>query len=328
MTLIGYSMAVNQIDSPLLRLPGELRNKIYTFAVGGFVIIVKNNGEPASPFEPNPPTKLTYRLAIATVPKQSENNKSNHNNGNNDASNVTEANIDAAEGTNANDEFENLFARDDDEASVADLPVSEAEQVSGIFTLARVCRQVYNETTLLQYKKNVFLFNTELALRSFSAVLKDEQRNAINTISIDFEYVMDKLMMFGGGGMPSLFGFEAPTPAFREMLPGLKTIYISPEHLIMMAGETRKEKFARMVASLDLGGECDIGLGFGCFDVLDASADLKGSWGIRFSPPVDGGDDPADIDQDEEDTQEDVEGTDAEEDMNDLDIIDEAYEEA
>lgn len=52
----------------LLRLPGELRTRIYTFAVEGHVIIIKNKIDPVQAFNPTPSTKVTFRFAIATVP--------------------------------------------------------------------------------------------------------------------------------------------------------------------------------------------------------------------------------------------------------------------
>lgn len=171
---------------------------------------------------------------------------------------------------------------------------TDAERVSNIFSLACVCRQIYDETKLLQYKKNIFMFSTEFALRTFSSALKDEQRNAISTISIDFEYVFDKLTMYGGGGLPSLFGFEIPTPSFRELLLGKNTVCIAADHIHFMAGNTLQEENARVIVILDLGATCDIDLAFGCYNVLDENADVRRAWSVKFRASTDAGDMSAD----------------------------------
>ena len=238
-------MVTNKPGSPLLRLPGELRNKVYSFAVGGFVIMVSNKGSRSSIFRPNEPVKLTYRLAIATTHgtiEQSENN-----------TNASGSCLEAG-------------------------PSPGVEHVSSIFTIARVCRQVSEETALLQYKENVFSFSTELVLLSFSAMLKSAQRNAINTIPIETEYVEDTVCH---RSVYSFLGMSTPMPPFREILPSLNSIFVAPRSLQSVDGETNEQKFFRVHDILDLNAECDIGLLFRCYDVLDATADLKGSCSVK-----------------------------------------------
>ena len=275
-------MALNQKSSPLLRLPGELRNKIYALAAGGFVIIVENNGKPASPFDRNPPTKLSYCLAMATVPVPAPQATDNGSKAGSDVLKDDTSNnaVTAAEGTDTKNATGGILAREKHKAAIQALPGPEAERVSSIFTLARVCRQMSTETAHLQYKQNVFRFGTELALRSFSATLKPQQRNAITAISITVEYVMDKLL--DAEVALSRFRVKGPTTSFRDMLPGLRTIYFNPRDLMFLAGQDEQEKMLRVVGILDLGCEDDVGLHFRCFDVLNATAGVEDVWGLRF----------------------------------------------
>ena len=245
--LIICSTAANKTNSPLLRLPGELRNRIYSFAAGGFVIVVKDENGPVSIDGPRPPFKLTYRLAIATTPGTTE-QLENY--------------------TNVNGH------------SVRAKTVSKAEHVSNIFTIARVCRQVSEETALLQYKENVFSFNTGDALRSFSALLRSAQRNAINTISIETEYLRDQLRW--GTGYPSS-SFSISMPPFRKMLPSLKNIFVAPKSLQSKSVEQDFLRFLRPSA------ECDIGLLFRCYDALDATANWEDSSSCRLTSLSDHG---------------------------------------
>jgi hypothetical protein len=119
-------MARNDRESPLLRLPGEIRNKIYEFAVGGHIIVIKYHGSLFTPPTLHLSAELSYRLL---TPLSSL------------ASTVAKL---------AMEEKSSL-------AGSAKMPKIEAlERPSRIFGIDLVCRQIRAETSQIQYKHNIF----------------------------------------------------------------------------------------------------------------------------------------------------------------------------
>lgn len=154
--------------SPLLRLPGELRNKIFALATGCYSIVVPH---PYRPLEPDtkPNCGLFTAGKIGSSGKPYERN-----------------------------------------------PYVGAP-LSWIFTVSFVCRQTYNETSLLQYRLNPLYFDALSDQKYFSDKLNTNQRRAITAISInygDFCWPSDVARLRG----------ETYVNPMRQMLPGLGKI--------------------------------------------------------------------------------------------------------
>ena len=212
-------------------------------------------------FDGGQPYSLTLRLVVASEPKPAKHRE------------VTK---DAVDGLGP------LSDPAEAEIDFDDAPVTESGRISQIFTVALVCRQIYNESALLQYSKNIFLFNNEIALGAFAMNLNDEQRTAISAISVDLDFVHDMVV----NGTPARQFYGIHTPLILDLLPGLKAIYFAPKYLPYFHGETEREKVATVIEALEFGGQADLGLCFWCFDILDARADVNTAWGVRFTHAI------------------------------------------
>ncbi|KAF2123198.1 hypothetical protein BDV96DRAFT_639740 [Lophiotrema nucula] len=220
-TDILQKTALNEKQSPLLRLPGEIRNKIWKYVTGGHVILVKNIGRPSMPWNAEPPTMLRFRLD-SQFPKS-------------DA----------------------LYVPPGTEPP----KLKPAERVSTLFTIGRVCRQIRAETRLIQYKGNIFHFDTIVSFSAFMKSLSLEKRNLITSVAIDPTFVFD---------MHLSLGFTPPAAEFRVLLPKLISIYINPSLLDMVNKPTDRDKILFAMAILDLGAERDRGLKFVLYDILSS----------------------------------------------------------
>ncbi|KAF2251348.1 hypothetical protein BU26DRAFT_592469 [Trematosphaeria pertusa] len=146
--------ARNSTDSPLLRLPGELRDRIFRLAIGGHVIAVTRDGRGIQLLDPVSTKK--YRPATAT------------------------------RGTKSSHRGRARFLQGE--------RIPGAERVSRIFTLAFVCRQIHSESQLLPYKHNIFHFDTPWSFGSFTKRLSTPQRQAIFSVSVGGDYIIEKIL--------------------------------------------------------------------------------------------------------------------------------------
>jgi hypothetical protein len=164
--------------------------------------------------------------------------------------------------------------------------ITDTERVSQIFTVTRVCRQLYIETALIQYKNNYFHFSSPSGLEAFTKQLTFVQRCAITAISIDEPYVLQRFQTLNDGG--SSFNLSLPVPDMRQILPGLRKIFVKPEGVQVLSGATTEDKLIRVIGRLGIGGKGDKGLWIGCFDVLDETAILDDACGFLIKPAEDG----------------------------------------
>lgn len=139
----------NQIDSPLLQLPGELRNRIYKFAISGHIVVIKAVWTMG----------MTCRLKSKLYVPGRGNSAGIYHGSSNDPIMIEE---------DYEDEFGKCLG-----------------PVSTIFALSKVSRQLKAETASLQCATNVFYFKDAWALRLFAGKLSSTQTEAIQSISLD-----------------------------------------------------------------------------------------------------------------------------------------------
>jgi hypothetical protein len=90
--------------------------------------------------------------------------------------------------------------------------------VSAIFTIGLTCRQLYEETALHLYAKNVFHFKNVRNIRPFTNRLSCAQRALLASISIEVEFMIGrKLKMYSDG---------SSTHSSITFLPNLERIYV------------------------------------------------------------------------------------------------------
>jgi len=243
-------------QSPLLRLPGELRNKIFAYAVGGHIITVTL----AAPHESSDDEddldsiryedddsceRLEFRLATAAQPKPPMELR--------ELGYHSSYHIDGG----ALDAF---------------LQGNASTRVSSIFTVSRVCRQIYTETALLQYKTNYFHFDVPAFVDLFIKHLTPEQLHAIPTISIGDGYLIQEIF----GPVCSI------TRELRQQFTGLSKIYVVPEIMEWTKALTPLDKLIQVARNLRLDIEENAGLWVGVFDVFDETAVLQDAFGITI----------------------------------------------
>ena len=236
-------MARNEKESPLLRLPGEIRNKIYEFAVGGHIIIIKNYGREPTYYDPSPPMRLSYCLF---TPSSSLASKT-----------ATEA-----------------MKQPSPNGSTKMPKIGASERPSRIFGIDLVCRQIRAETAQIQYKHNIFEFDNCPTFVTFTMKLSAAQRNVITEISVDPVYIIDKLV---GSKMGMGFStrFAGPSYSFRAVLPKLKRFYIADTFLQLFHRDTEKEKIAFTWEILRFRKKRDDGLEMVLVDILDGAKKIK-----------------------------------------------------
>jgi hypothetical protein len=142
--LIYFSTALNQLNSPLLRLPGELRNRIYEYVLGGLTIRNLENVLSAAHVVHEPVGLEQY-------------------------------------GARAHGTVVPVYASSDvsDEPWYRYQPKTVLLHVN----LLKVCRQIYSETHLLPFQLNAFEIHHE-KLGHFLGNLTVAQRDAITTFKI------------------------------------------------------------------------------------------------------------------------------------------------
>ena len=243
----------NMTQSPLLRLPGELRNKIFAYAVGGHIITVTR----VPPYESSESSddeddldsiryedddsyeRLEFRLATATQPKLPNHLAYYFNGG---------------------------------VISDGSLQGHGSSRVSSIFTVGRVCRQIYTETALLQYKTNYFHFEVPGFTYVFVKQLTSEQLHAIPAISIGDGYLSQE--MFGSACFV--------TPELWRLFRGLRKVCLVPGIMEWTDAPTPREKLVKVAKDLCFDIKENAGLWVGVFDVFDETAVLQDAFGITI----------------------------------------------
>ncbi|KAI4612095.1 hypothetical protein J4E80_007549 [Alternaria sp. BMP 0032] len=239
-------------QSPLLRLPGELRNKIFAYAVGGHIITVtlappcdssessddEDDVEWVRHEDDDSYKYLQFRLATAAQPKPPIEPRSL---GYHSRYHIVGGALDAT-------------------------------HVSSIFTASRVCRQIYTETALLQYKTNYFHFDVPVCIDLFIKHLTSEQLQAIPTISIGDGYLIEEIF----GPVCSI------TRELRKQFLGLSKIYLVPEIVEWTSAPTPREKLVKVARNLRLDIKENAGLWVGIFDVLDETAVIQDALGVTI----------------------------------------------
>ncbi|KAI4931946.1 uncharacterized protein J4E92_003844 [Alternaria infectoria] len=241
----------NSTESPLLRLPGELRNRILGYAVGGYTVIVAVHCNPS--VRPGP--QLKGRLAIA---HQFVNNQ------------CPKSRRDYMLGIYLN---RSISTEDLSDFRGATCSLDGVDQ---ILTVTRVCRQLYHETALLQFKTNCFHFNSMDALDLFTEKLASIQLRAITAISIGMGY------MYGH----RFHMTSRPQPHIRVFFSGLKKLFMTAGAMEIFSGATPHARLVTAVDRLSFGGDEGKGLWVGCFCVLDETAVLKDAVGFTIGAGV------------------------------------------
>ncbi|KAI4644337.1 hypothetical protein J4E93_006238 [Alternaria ventricosa] len=242
-------------QSPLLRLPGELRNKIFAYAVGGYIITAKRPilHEPSDDeadwycprFEDDSDNRLKFCLTTTVQPQ-------------------------VPREPDAISYHSDYYIND----CVPWDPFLEGKtstSVSRIFTVGYVCRQIYTETALLQYKTNYFHFDTPVFIDLFLMQLTFDQRRAIPAISIGDGYLVQEDWCY-----------QAVTPGSLRQFSRLRKIYLVPEIMGWTDALTPRDKLVKMARKLRLDVTENAGLWIGLFDVFDETAVLQDAFGITI----------------------------------------------
>ncbi|KAI4678804.1 uncharacterized protein J4E84_008623 [Alternaria hordeiaustralica] len=268
----------NMTQSPLLRLPGELRNKIFAYAVGGHIITVnlvplaaiyessddedededEDKDEDEDDYEDEDKwtrsedysyEQLEFRLATAAQPKPSKEL-------------LTRG-------------YHSRYHIDSGVSLDGFLKGNASTRVSNIFTVSRVCRQIYTETALLQYKTNYFHFDVPALTELFVKQLTSDQLHAIPAISIGDGYRSQEWF----GSVCSI------TPELCRLFRGLRKVCLVPEILEWTDAPTPREKLVKVARNLRLDIKENVGLWVGLFDIFDETAVLQDAVGftIKFA---------------------------------------------
>ncbi|KAF1961027.1 hypothetical protein CC80DRAFT_544424 [Byssothecium circinans] len=201
----------NSINSPLLRLPGELRNMITEYALGNNVIMVEGFTQRLAP---DKAVALEFRLVSPT-------------------SRTKEF------GPGIDDRKQLPFSTVQGEPS---------KNVSLLFNLGLVCRQINAEATLFPYRYNVFHFNTVRTCDRFIEKLSTRQQGAISSISLGDTFIDSIILAIMHNSALEGKSFEGLTKAetissiwstdvplintgIRCLLPNLKRVYTDPGRL-------------------------------------------------------------------------------------------------
>jgi hypothetical protein len=153
--------ALNSTDSPLLRLPAELRNKIYAYAVGGYVIYVLDLrwGDPLVTPEIRLCLSKLFRLSgpLIRTPRD-----------------------------------ETAYRDGSEESTHRSL--HKCKVVSKIQNLSLVCRQIAAESSLFPFKYNTFKFDGQQTLEAFAQRLSLPQLCAVQTIGVELSSAFEELV--------------------------------------------------------------------------------------------------------------------------------------
>lgn len=237
-------MARNEKESPLLKLPGELRNRIYEFVVGGHVIVIEHSGRMTTPYVPRLPVKLTCRLITSS------------------------SSLTSQSGTLAEDRIS---------GEREGQPIEPSERVSRIFTLGLVCRQIRAETASIQYKHNIFHFHNPSAFEVFTWQLSAAQCNAIVQVSIGRVYALNTFLGLSYIAFDPSLDF-ASSCMLLVMLPKLVHLFIAPSTLRLLEPKSGEDKIGRAMLALGIRkGPKDDGLMVVVQDVLDHASRFVGA---------------------------------------------------
>ncbi|KAI4688442.1 hypothetical protein J4E81_008039 [Alternaria sp. BMP 2799] len=253
--------ARNSTESPLLRLPGELRNRVFAHLLGGYTIVVIHHKRPDT-LGLYDGLKLTLSLTTSLEsypPRKSLYMGPRMING---------------RYLNEADEKERNECREKELKEARE--TREKRRVPQILTITQACRQIYQETALLQFKSNIFHFTSVDALQVFTEDTTLHQRRAITTISVSEQYTF------------TVSGSRRPRslPHMRVFLPGLKRVCLMKHALRWFGADTTREKLVEAVPGLALGGEEGKGVWIGYFDVRDPNAVLEEAFGITIGSDV------------------------------------------
>ncbi|KAF2192808.1 hypothetical protein K469DRAFT_621457 [Zopfia rhizophila CBS 207.26] len=157
----------NQKMSPLLRLPGELRNHIYELILGGKVIYIQYQTYESQGWNP---IKETYK---STIPRF--------------RFHCTVFNQPVKLPSIVFPEF---------------APQMQGKGEEGFTLLNGVCRQLYNDTAVLPYELNAWVFSSYTALENFilhRKALPRSHRKAITDLVVPFTLPSESLVDYMGG---------------------------------------------------------------------------------------------------------------------------------
>lgn len=202
------SIQRNALTSPLLKLPGEIREKIFSLVVGHQLIHLLYF-----------PTLEKFRHTICTAAASEDEAYEEFMNGHTPSGgsavfhSVTfkKRHVYCKSWVNENEHF--LHA---DYRSLSRLMTMEERRKPTLnLSILGACRQMYEEANVLLWTTNTFSFEDPPTLRVFIDGLHSTQRNKLSRIHIDFE-----------GLSFSAFEWEqALRPSFLSKLKGLRTLH-------------------------------------------------------------------------------------------------------
>ena len=192
-----HRTSLHSKQSPLLRLPPEIRNIIYRYAIGGYLIQVSSGYRPSN-------RQLEEHLERLQNPRQPEG----------DGELIRHR----------------VFPGLDPSYGSAHLAVERPMSIAQVFNISLVCRQLASETALLQYKHNLFELDVNILHRYYGQPYEEwvldlgvtgfslEQRTAIQEISIcgvpEMDFIADRIR-------------HTPARSIRFTFPSLQRVYIN-----------------------------------------------------------------------------------------------------
>ncbi|OCK81234.1 hypothetical protein K432DRAFT_425103 [Lepidopterella palustris CBS 459.81] len=172
--------ARNRESSPLLRLPPELRNKIFAFAMGGYHIHITDVGIPPPP----PPTgvwDLIYYL-WRRLSRPSDASPSDD--------------TPPSEGLPAQlynyvytESDRPLYSTTPDCTHPDDIKLTFKWSPNHMTLISRTCRQIYDETGLLYYQLNAFSFNSSSTMRRWVGCRLPVQKRALESLWTNLDWL-------------------------------------------------------------------------------------------------------------------------------------------
>lgn len=233
----------NTTESPLLRLPAELRNRIYELVFGNYLIHIEY--EEMKPWTTHSlrytkePFNLSYYLSPSfrdkilrcyicksTLTEDDAYQRSKDASLNEQKPLKTSDYIDTQSYWRMGDRFHIDPCKDRHENCVPDRPLhSTSTHLNKILNLdvTRVCRQIYDETKLLPFYLNIFAFREATAFSGFFSYLRSFQGQGIKEVCLfitvgQYRYVPTLEFQWSN----ALFD-----PTLLEYVKGLRILHIS-----------------------------------------------------------------------------------------------------
>ncbi|GAB7359509.1 hypothetical protein MBLNU230_g6154t1 [Neophaeotheca triangularis] len=166
--------AENQENSPLLRLPPEIRNRIWGYVLGGHTIHIYTLG----------PTKNARVLHCLCLNEKSDAEEIDHLRSLPLSKRHTYLNLHSlcVDGVGRPHKDTTNAGSGLTTADVAESTVPSAGRLS--LALLHACRQIHQEAALLPFVDNTFSFPTDISVKAFSMTLIREQARAVLSLTL------------------------------------------------------------------------------------------------------------------------------------------------